>query len=123
MSAKHTAAQRDTDINIRRVLRTAAGVVAAIIVALAIARGLLAAFGAGIHDPARAPRESPPAPSEQVRPVADYQKYREVEEAKLTAYGWVDRKAGIAQIPIERAMSLVARDEPSAGSADRARRP
>ena len=123
MSAKQPAAQRGTDINIRRVLGSAGGVVIAIIIALALARGLLAAFGARIHDPARAPRESPPAPSEQVRPIADYQKYREAEEAKLTAYGWVDRKSGIAQIPIERAMSLVARDEPNASSGDRRRQP
>ena len=122
MSAKPKAAQRGSDINVRRVLGTAAGVVAAIIVALAVARAVLAAFGAGIHDPTRAPRESPPAPSEQVRPIADYRRYREAEEAKLTAYGWVDRKAGIAQIPVERAMSLLAGDEPTASSREQARR-
>jgi len=28
----------------------------------------------------------------------------------LSAYGWVDREAGRARIPIERAMELLARD-------------
>lgn len=122
MSSTRKPAQAGADINIRAVLGSAGGVVIAIILALALARGLLAAFGAGAHDPSHAPRELPPAPSEQVRPTADYQRYRAAEEAKLTAYGWVDRKAGIAQIPIERAISLMAHDEPSASPADQARR-
>jgi hypothetical protein len=33
---------------------------------------------------------------------------RESEKARLTSYGWVDRKAGTVRIPIERAMDLVA---------------
>ena len=122
MSSKRSTGQAGADINVPRVLGTAGGVVAAIILALALTRGLLAVLGAGIHDPSRAPRKSAPVPAEQVRPIADYQKYRVAEQATLDAYGWVDRKAGIAQIPIERAMSLVARDEPAARSADRARR-
>ena len=33
------------------------------------------------------------------------------KEAKQTAkYGWVDQKAGVVQLPIERAMELTARD-------------
>ncbi|MGH9497773.1 MAG: hypothetical protein ACRD3L_01385 [Terriglobales bacterium] len=30
------------------------------------------------------------------------------QEQKLNSYGWVDEKAGVARIPIERAMQLVA---------------
>jgi hypothetical protein len=29
------------------------------------------------------------------------------EEAALTSYGWVDREAGRARIPVERAMELL----------------
>jgi hypothetical protein len=32
---------------------------------------------------------------------------RRVEEARLEAYGWVDRGRGTAHIPIERAMALI----------------
>ena len=35
---------------------------------------------------------------------------RSVPSVDLDAYGWVDRDAGIARIPIERAMDLVAQD-------------
>jgi hypothetical protein len=33
---------------------------------------------------------------------------RAVENELLTSYGWIDREAGIARIPIERAMEIVA---------------
>lgn len=34
--------------------------------------------------------------------------FRDAEEEKLNSYGWVDEKAGIAHIPIEQAMQIVA---------------
>ncbi len=34
--------------------------------------------------------------------------FRAQEEKQLNSYGWVDQKAGVAHIPIERAMQLVA---------------
>ena len=40
-----------------------------------------------------------------------YQQLRDLhhdEETKLESYGWVDRKAGIVRIPIQRAIELVA---------------
>ncbi len=36
---------------------------------------------------------------------------REEEERRLRSYGWVDRKAGLAHIPIDRAMDLVLQGE------------
>jgi len=32
------------------------------------------------------------------------------QEKQAASYGWVDRKAGIVQVPIERAMELVVQD-------------
>ncbi len=40
---------------------------------------------------------------------------RERDERRLTSYGWVDRKAGIVHIPIERAMELVAKERAAKG--------
>ena len=34
--------------------------------------------------------------------------FRLQEEQRLNSYGWVDQKAGVAHIPIERAMELIA---------------
>lgn len=35
---------------------------------------------------------------------------REQEEARLNSYGWIDQEAGVARLPIERAMALIAED-------------
>jgi hypothetical protein len=50
----------------------------------------------------------PPAPRLQAAPVQDMQDIRQAENARLQSYGWVDRPAGIARIPIDRALDLVA---------------
>jgi hypothetical protein len=49
----------------------------------------------------------PPEPRIQANPGADMRRLREQDEAVLTTYGWVDRPAGIARIPIDVAMSQV----------------
>jgi hypothetical protein len=48
-----------------------------------------------------------PQPQLQPDPVADYNVYRLSARAMLESYGWVDQKAGIARIPIDKAMDLV----------------
>ena len=122
MSEESKNAQQPVGVNIHGVLAGAGIVVASIVLALLVSRALLAALGVGLHDPSLAPRELPPTPREQVRPITDYKRYRAAEQAKLEAYAWVDRKGGIVQIPIERAMALVAKDETAAKPADRGRR-
>lgn len=54
-------------------------------------------------DPAR----TFPAPQLQPNPAVDLNKFRAREAQILNSYGWVDKGAGIARIPIERAMQLV----------------
>lgn len=62
--------------------------------------------------PARSLRGDPalrfPAPRLQPDPVADMDKFRTQVEERLNSYGWVDQKAGIVHIPIERAIELTA---------------
>ncbi len=50
----------------------------------------------------------PPGPRLQTRPAEDLRAYRTRESALLDGYAWLDAKGGIARIPIERAMSLLA---------------
>jgi TRAP-type C4-dicarboxylate transport system permease small subunit len=38
------------------------------------------------------------------------QEHRQKEHEELTTYGWVDRKAGVVRLPIDRAIELVARE-------------
>jgi hypothetical protein len=49
-----------------------------------------------------------PQPDLQITPIQDLQHMRKLEDSQLENYGWVDRQAGIAAIPIERAMEIVA---------------
>ncbi len=52
-------------------------------------------------------RQIPPEPRLQVSGAADLAAFRAKEKAELNSYGWVDRKAGIVRIPIQRAMDLL----------------
>ena len=45
----------------------------------------------------------------QIDPVADLKAYEAQEEALLHSYGWVDKGAGVARIPIDRAIELIAK--------------
>ncbi|MGI9087406.1 MAG: hypothetical protein ACR2HH_06650 [Chthoniobacterales bacterium] len=49
-----------------------------------------------------------PAPRLQTAPAVDLDKFNAAENAKLNSYGWVDKSVGLAHIPIERAMDLIA---------------
>jgi hypothetical protein len=46
---------------------------------------------------------------------------RRDEEARLRTYGWVDRRSGVAHIPIERAMGLIVEENRDAGGNGSAR--
>ena len=50
---------------------------------------------------------SVPQPQLQPDPMADYNEYRLSAGETLNSYGWVDQKAGIARIPIDKAMDLM----------------
>lgn len=50
---------------------------------------------------------TPPGPQLQAHAREDLIKLRAAEDARLNSYGWVDRKAGLVHIPIERAMELI----------------
>jgi hypothetical protein len=51
---------------------------------------------------------TPPEPRLQVLPSKDIGELRAEEQAVLRGAAWVDQKAGVAQIPIEEAMKIVA---------------
>lgn len=49
-----------------------------------------------------------PDPRLQTDPALDLAKMRAHDDRELNTYGWIDRKSGIARIPIERAMQIIA---------------
>ncbi len=50
----------------------------------------------------------PPEPRLEAEPGQQLQQLRASEDKALHTYGWVDQKAGIVHIPIERAMDILA---------------
>ena len=49
-----------------------------------------------------------PEPRLQVTPGQDLEMMTEANRKTLETYGWIDRTSGVARIPIERAMDIVA---------------
>jgi hypothetical protein len=48
-----------------------------------------------------------PSPRLQTTPYVDLKAFRAAEDAVLQGYSWVDRNAGVAQIPVDRAIDLI----------------
>jgi hypothetical protein len=63
-----------------------------------------------MHDNATTERDVQrfPEPRLQPNPAADLNKFRAQEEEILNSYGWVDQQAGVAHIPIEQAIDIIA---------------
>jgi hypothetical protein len=50
-----------------------------------------------------------PNPRLQKNPADDLVRMKAEEHERITSYGWVDRDKGIARIPVDRAMDILAR--------------
>jgi hypothetical protein len=50
----------------------------------------------------------PPPPRLHAFPTQELQRLRAAQTEQLGSYGWVDRQKGLAHIPIDRAMELLA---------------
>jgi hypothetical protein len=61
-----------------------------------------------IHTPLTVPPKVFPAPELQTDDAADLKTFLTRQRSQLDTYGWVDRDHGIIQIPVDRAMALVA---------------
>jgi hypothetical protein len=95
-----------SDADSRLIAALAAGVGAFLIAAPFI---LLLLYPSGRDAlPRAADLPTPPAPLLQVDPDADLATLHAQETRDLTTYGWIDRKAGVARIPIDHAMELTA---------------
>jgi hypothetical protein len=50
-----------------------------------------------------------PAPRIQPDPAEEFTKMKTEDLGRLTQYGWIDRSAGVAHIPVDRAIDILAR--------------
>ncbi|MCL5742512.1 MAG: hypothetical protein M1541_01100 [Acidobacteria bacterium] len=113
-SAHHPAAGHERrDVAVGRLLSFGAGLCFMVLLALVAMRIL---FGYYSWEQPSGPPPSPlargldvpPEPRLQFAEQADLRDERRTEDAILNSYGWVDRKAGVVRIPIDRAMDLLA---------------
>jgi hypothetical protein len=50
----------------------------------------------------------PPLPRLQTTPYGDLQQFRQAEDRILNGYAWVDQAGGVVQVPVRRAIELMA---------------
>ncbi len=106
----------DREINVRVVRRFSVFVLGLMVVAMALIWGVTSLLKKELpkQDPAPPPLEAarenplPPGPRLQPAPPKDMQEFRARENAVLNGYAWVDKEKGEAQVPIDRAMDIVA---------------
>jgi hypothetical protein len=100
------------DISIRGVLVVAAILAATIALSAAALGGLVWLFESMANRPAVSPLERsevvPPEPRLNPRPAQQLVAIHRREDGVLQSYGWVDRETGIAHIPIDKAMAILA---------------
>jgi hypothetical protein len=95
-----------TDLSLSAVGKVALGILLLLGVAPLV---MIGAFPGSRGDVDRHLSITPPEPRLQTDPAADLSAYVRKEQHLLDSYGWVDRKRGIARIPIEVAMERLAR--------------
>lgn len=104
---------QDRDIKLKPLLVGLAVMVVVLVLAFVGMSGLLSFFkadAAKTYEPASeltAERTLPGGPLLQVVPKEELAAHRAVEQLFLHQYQWLDREAGVARIPIDRAMAIL----------------
>jgi hypothetical protein len=109
-----TAVEFDREIQFRQLVQLGIGLLAVTLLSGVVVFFLLKGFlraesAAAPPPPVMAPEKVvAPGPKLLARPENDLSRTRAAEEEKLRSYGWVDPAGGVARIPIERAVEIVA---------------
>lgn len=106
--------RHDRDIDLRAVIGFVGGLAMLLVASSALCWGLYVTFRERLvrGDPPPSPLPAanvpvvPPEPRLQLDPKQDMAGLRARDEAILDSHGWVDRRSGIARIPIARAIEL-----------------
>ena len=101
-----------TDADVKAILVIVLIVVAVVCIFAAALGGMIVLFGTEAERPQVGPfahaRIEPPPPRLEAAPKQALEEVQHHEQQVLESYGWLDREAGIARIPIEQAMQLLA---------------
>lgn len=100
------------DVGVRGLLAVVAATTLTVLAIIAAIWGLLVLFESLRLAPPASPLARievlPPEPRLEARPAEALVELERQEEGRLGSYGWVDQDAGIARIPLEQAMELLA---------------
>ena len=109
-----TRRHETTDADIGKIVRFGVGLFLTVVVSLWAMRALFDYFVERQQlgppaSPFEDTRKLPPAdlPRLQVAQPQDLEHHQKTQEEMLNEYGWVDPKAGLVRIPIEKAMDLL----------------
>jgi len=112
--AEQEAMREDRGIHVRAIRRGGLAILAGILFALAGSWLLVRALGPAANSVA--PAAAIPAPRLQPAPQQERAAYFAEKEGRLATWGWVDRGAGIAHVPLEEAMRRLAARAPAAAA-------
>jgi hypothetical protein len=112
------------DVQFRGVLIFAVALAVGVVLTLVLVSGMIAVLAQQSPSTMRAsptgtPSVAPPPPTLQAQPSEELHRYRDEQSRILSSYSWIDRKAGIVRIPIERAMELVVERGPVPSAGER----
>lgn len=112
-SQHHRRAGHETrDASLGPIVYTGIGLAVVVAIVGLISYGVFAYLGA--HPPTTVQvnpmsfgdAQIPPQPRIEEHPAIEIQELHAQEDHVLSTYGWMDKKAGVVRIPIERAMAL-----------------
>lgn len=110
----------DSEIDVRQIAVISAWLAAITVGALVIGYFIYKSLGSwsARADPAPSPLVEaglpvePPSPRLQISPEKELQALRAGTSERLSSWGWVDRGAGVAHMPIDQAIDRLAQPEP-----------
>lgn len=105
----------ESDVNVGAILRFGVGLLVVAVMVHVFLWWLLGAYGrqneraqTQVYPMAAGQQDRlPPSPRFQQNPQQELQELRARQKALLDGYGWVNKEAGVARIPIEDAMKMV----------------
>ena len=111
-----SAGAYDAELKLRPIVGFSVGVIVVTLIAAALMWWMSNVFKRQEEAQDRAPSplpearldSIPPGPRLQPSPPRDMEALRARDRDALTTYGWVDRSHGVARIPIDRAISILA---------------
>lgn len=99
------------DANIGLVVKTGLGLLIFLIGCIGVAKFQyeyeVSRQPAAVSGPFSQEQRLPPEPRLQAYPAKDLTTFRETQSHVAATYGWVDKQAGLARVPVEKALEMV----------------